>query len=115
MGLIYVFVASIGAKAQLAGIDWSQIGFFVLLAYLWIFIHGVFILFGARIFRVDVHTLAIASAANVGGAASAPVVAAHHRESLVPASILMALIGYAIGNYLAIFTGRLLQQLGGML
>ena len=115
MGLIYVFVASIGAKAQLAGIDWSQIGFFVLLAYLWIFIHGLFILAGARIFRVDVHTLAIASAANVGGAASAPVVAAHHRESLVPASILMALIGYAIGNYLAIFTGRLLQQLGGLL
>jgi uncharacterized membrane protein len=41
------------------------------------------------------------------------VVAAHHRESLVPASILMALIGYAIGNYLAIFTGQVGQLIGG--
>ncbi|RKX24165.1 MAG: hypothetical protein DRP46_13660, partial [Candidatus Zixiibacteriota bacterium] len=38
-------------------------------------------------------------AANIGGAASAPIVAAYHNESLVPISILMALIGYAIGNY----------------
>ena len=50
--------------------------------------------------------------ANVGGAASAPVVAAHHRPALVPASILMALIGYAVGNYLAILTGRLAQLIG---
>jgi uncharacterized membrane protein len=41
----------------------------------------------------------------------APIVAAHHRESLVPASILMAMIGYALGNYLAILTGRLGQLL----
>jgi len=63
-------------------------GAFVSMAYVWIFIHGIFVLFGAWLFRVDVHTLAIASAANIGGAASAPIVAAHHRESLVPASIL---------------------------
>jgi uncharacterized membrane protein len=72
---------------------------------------SIFILAGAWLFRVDVHTLAIASAANIGGAASAPIVAAHHRESLVPASILMAMIGYALGNYLAILTGRLCQLL----
>jgi len=53
----------------------------------------------ARIFRIDVHTAAIASAANIGGAASAPVVAAYHDERLVPVSILMALLGYAVGNY----------------
>ncbi|HKK28912.1 MAG TPA: DUF819 family protein, partial [Alphaproteobacteria bacterium] len=93
--------------------DLGQMGWFVLAAYVWIFIHGAFILAGAKLFRVDVHTLAIASAANIGGAASAPVVAAHHRQSLVPASILMALIGYAVGNYLAILTGRLAQLIGG--
>ena len=65
------------------------------------FIHGGFCLLGAKLLRVDVHTAAIASAANIGGAASAPVVASHHQESLVPASILMALIGYAIGNFAA--------------
>ncbi len=93
--------------------DWANMGAFVMMAYVWIFIHGAFVLAGAWLFRVDVHTLAIASAANIGGAASAPIVAAHHRESLVPAAILMALIGYAAGNYLAILTGRLGQLLSG--
>ena len=113
MAIIYIFVASIGARANIAETDLGQVGWFVMAAYLWIFIHGAFILAGARLFRVDVHTLAIASAANIGGAASAPVVAAHHRPALVPASILMALIGYAVGNYLAILTGRLAQLIGG--
>jgi uncharacterized membrane protein len=113
MAIIYVYVARIGATMDLSQADLGTMGAFVLMAYVWIAIHAVFILFGAWLFRVDVHTLAIASAANIGGAASAPVVAAHHRESLVPASILMAMIGYALGNYLAILTGRLGQLLGG--
>jgi uncharacterized membrane protein len=112
IALIYVYVARIGATMDLSQADLGTMGAFVAMAFVWIFIHGAFILFGAWLFRVDVHTLAIASAANIGGAASAPVVAAHHRESLVPASILMAMIGYALGNYLAILTGRLGQLLG---
>ncbi len=111
MAIIYVYVARIGATMDLSSASFETMGAFVLMAYVWIAIHGVFILFGAWLFRVDVHTLAIASAANIGGAASAPIVAAHHRESLVPASILMAMIGYALGNYLAILTGRLGQLL----
>lgn len=107
MAIIYVYVARIGATMDLSSASLETMGAFVLMAYVWIAIHGSFILAGGWLFRVDVHTLAIASAANIGGAASAPIVAAHHRESLVPASILMAMIGYALGNYLAILTGRL--------
>jgi uncharacterized membrane protein len=110
-GLIYVFVAGMGARASLAGLDQAPV--FVLGAFIWIFIHGGFCLFGAWLFKVDVHSTAIASAANIGGAASAPVVAAYHRQSLVPVSILMALIGYALGNYLAIVTGQLAHWVGG--
>lgn len=113
MAIIYVYVARIGATMDLSNASLETMGAFVLMCYLWIFIHGIFILAGAWLFRVDVHTLAIASAANIGGAASAPIVAAHHRESLVPASILMAMIGYALGNYLAILTGRLGQLIAG--
>jgi uncharacterized membrane protein len=111
MAIIYVYVARIGATMDLSSASLQTMGAFVAMAYVWIFVHGAFILTGAWLFRVDVHTLAIASAANIGGAASAPIVAAHHRESLVPASILMAMIGYALGNYLAILTGRLGQLL----
>ena len=113
MAIIYIYVARVGATMDLSVVDWDKMIGFIAMAYVWIFIHGLFILTGAWIFRVDIHTVAIASAANIGGAASAPIVAAHHRETLVPASILMALIGYAMGNYLAILTGRIGQLIGG--
>jgi len=98
MALVFLFVARMGASADLTGIADQAIPFLIG-AMAWISIHGAFCLAGAKLLRVDVHTAAIASAANIGGAASASIVAAYHRESLVPASILMALIGYAIGNY----------------
>ncbi len=113
MAIIYVYVARIGATMDLSVVEWDKMLGFIAMAYVWITIHGLFILAGAWLFRVDMHTVAIASAANIGGAASAPIVAAHHRETLVPASILMALIGYALGNYLAILTGRIGQLLAG--
>ena len=109
--VIYVFVAAMGARASLAG--FSQAPMFVAGAFIWVAIHGLFCLLGAYIFKVDVHSTAIASAANIGGAASAPVIAAYHKQSLVPVSILMALMGYALGNYLAILTGQLCYWVAG--
>ena len=103
--LIYVFVAGMGARASLAG--FAQAPAFLFGALIWIFIHGAFCVLGAKLFKVDIHSTAIASAANIGAAASAPIVAAFHRPSLVPVSILMALLGYAIGNYLAPLAGHL--------
>jgi len=109
--MIYVFVAGMGARASVDG--FGQAPAFLLGAFIWIFIHGAFCLLGAKIFRVDVHSVAIASAANIGAAASAPIVAAFHRPSLVPVSVLMALIGYALGNYLAPLTGHLARIVAG--
>jgi uncharacterized membrane protein len=109
--MIYVFVAGMGARASVAGL--AEAPMFVAGAFVWIAIHGLFCLAGAWIFRVDVHSVAIASAANIGAAASAPIVAAHHRPNLVPASILMALLGYAMGNYLAPLTGHLARMAVG--
>jgi uncharacterized membrane protein len=109
--LIYVFVAGMGARATVEG--FGQAPAFLLGAFIWIFIHGAFCLAGARLFRVDVHSVAIASAANIGAAASAPIVAAFHRPSLVPVSVLMALIGYAMGNYLAPLAAHLARIAAG--
>ncbi|MDH3746649.1 MAG: DUF819 family protein [Gammaproteobacteria bacterium] len=109
--LVYVFVAGMGARASVSGL--AEAPMFVLGAFIWISIHGLFCLAGAWLFRVDVHSVAIASAANIGAAASAPIVAAHHRPSLVPVSILMALLGYAMGNYLAPIAGRLARIAAG--
>jgi uncharacterized membrane protein len=109
--LIYIFVAGMGARASVSGL--AEAPMFVFGAFIWIFIHGLFCLAGAWIFRVDVHSVAIASAANIGAAASAPIVAAHHRPNLVPASILMALLGYAMGNYLAPLVGYAAKSVAG--
>ncbi len=109
--MIYVFVAGMGARASVEGL--AEAPMFVAGAFIWIAIHGLFCLAGAWLFRVDVHSVAIASAANIGAAASAPIVAAHHRPNLVPASILMALLGYALGNYLAPLTGHLARMAVG--
>lgn len=109
--MIYVFVAGMGARANIEG--FGDAPAFLLGAFIWIAIHGAFCLLGARIFRVDVHSAAIASAANIGAAASAPIVAAFHRPSLVPVSILMALMGYALGNYLAPLAAHLARMAAG--
>jgi len=106
MALVYLFVARMGAKADLSNLSVS-VFWFLLGAYIWIFIHGFFLVGAARLFKVDVHTAAIASAANIGGAASAPIVAAYHKSTLVPVSILMALLGYAVGNPAAILAATL--------
>jgi uncharacterized membrane protein len=103
--MIYVFVAGMGARASIEGL--AQAPAFLLGAFIWISIHGGFCLLGAKLFRVDVSSAAIASAANIGAAASAPIIAAFHRPSLVPVSVLMSLIGYALGNYLGWVTGHL--------
>jgi uncharacterized membrane protein len=106
MALVYLFVARMGAKADLSNLS-ITVFWFLLGAYIWIFIHGFVLVGAAKLFKVDVHIAAISSAANIGGAASAPIVAAYHKPSLVPVSILMALLGYAIGNPAAIFAAVL--------
>ena len=109
--LVYLFVAGMGARASLSG--FAQAPAFLLGALIWIFIHGAFCVLGAKIFKVDVHSTAIASAANIGAVASAPIVAAFHRPSLVPVSVLMALLGYAMGNYLAVAAAHLARFVAG--
>ena len=112
MALLYIFVANMGAKADISELSGSA-AWFVAGCFIWIAVHGAFCLLGAYLLRVDVHSTAIASAANIGGAASAPVVASHHNKKLVPVSILMALLGYAIGTYAAFGAAWLCSKLSG--
>lgn len=110
LALVYLFVARMGATADLSQLTLS-VFWFLAGAFIWILIHGAFLLAAAKWLKVDVHTAAIASAANIGGVASAPIVAAHHNPALVPMSILMALVGYAVGNPAAILAGLMCQWL----
>ncbi|TNF77613.1 MAG: DUF819 family protein [Acidobacteria bacterium] len=109
MTFVYIYMTMIGASAdlsQLAGAQWFLIAGFVCIA-----VHFVFIVLGARLLRLDVGMAAVSSVAAVGGAASAPVAASFHREELVPVSIMLALIGYALGNYLGVGAAYLCHML----
>lgn len=100
MALVYVYLSMIGAQADIH--QAASAPFFLLAGVLCIVLHLVLVVIAARVFRVDVHLAAIASVAAIGGAASAPVVASYHRKELVPVSIILALAGYALGNYLGL-------------
>lgn len=110
MSFVYLYMTMIGASADLRALGGAQ--WFLAAGFLCIAIHLVFVLVGARLFRLDVSMAAVSSVAAVGGAASAPVAAGYHREELVPISIMLALIGYALGNYLGVATAVLCNLIG---
>jgi uncharacterized membrane protein len=109
MTLVYISMTMIGASADLRSLGGAQ--WFLIAGVITIVIHFAFIIVGARLFRIDVSMAAVSSVAAVGGAASAPVAAGYHREELVPVSIMLALIGYGLGNYLGVATAQLCQML----
>ncbi|MEJ2085785.1 MAG: DUF819 family protein [Acidobacteriota bacterium] len=109
MTFVYISMTMIGASADLRNLGGVQ--FFLLAGVLCILVHFAFIVVGAKLFRIDVSMAAVASVAAVGGAASAPVAAGFHREDLVPVSIMLALIGYGLGNYLGVLTAQICHAL----
>lgn len=109
MTLVYISMTMIGASADLRNL--GAAAWFMAAGFICIAIHFLFIVVGARLLRLDVSMAAVASVASVGGAASAPIAAGYHREELVPVSIMMALIGYGLGNYLGVATAQLCQLL----
>lgn len=94
--LLYTVVALIASRADLSSIGnapiWLVAGFLVLL------IHVAIMIILAKILKLDIFTCAVASLANIGGTASAPVLAGSYSSALVPVGIIMALLGYVVGT-----------------
>jgi uncharacterized membrane protein len=110
MAFVYIYMTMIGASADLRALGGAQ--WFIVAGFVTIAIHLLFVLAGAKLMRLDVGMAVTASVASVGGAASAPVASGYHREELVPISIMLALIGYALGNYLGVGAAYLCNLLG---
>ncbi|WP_286843152.1 DUF819 family protein, partial [Idiomarina sp. UBA4206] len=79
---------------------------------IWMIIHASLMLLVAKLLRAPVFYMAVGSQANVGGAASAPVVASAFHPSLAPVGVLLAVMGYALGTYMAYFAGQILRVVG---
>lgn len=104
---IYILVASIGMKMDVTKI-FDNPGLF-LLGAIWMAIHIILLVIVAKIIRAPYFYLAVGSKANIGGAASAPVVAAAFHPSLAPIGVLLAVLGYALGTYGAWICGILME------
>ena len=80
-----------------------------LIGFIWMLFHAFLLILMAKLIKAPFFFLAVGSQANVGGAASAPIVASAFHPSLAPVGVLLAVLGYALGTYGAWFCGVLLQ------
>ncbi len=103
--ILYLVLTSIGAKANLGNLENSLV--LIAAGFCIVLVHALFMLAGARLLRAPLFLVAIASQANIGGIASAPMVAAFYQPSLAPVGVLLAVLGNIIGTYLGIITGQL--------
>jgi uncharacterized membrane protein len=110
--LLYVLVATIGMQMDLGAILDNPI--FFLIGIIWIIFHVLVMSIVAYIIKAPFFYVAVGSQANVGGAASAPIVASAFDPSLAPVGVLLAVLGYALGTYGAYLSGLMMQALSGM-
>jgi len=104
---IYILVASIGMKMDLTMIL-DNVGL-IAIGVVWMTIHALLLIGVAKLIKAPYFFLAVGSQANVGGAASAPIVASAFHPSLATVGVLLAVVGYAIGTVAAILCTILMQ------
>lgn len=103
--LLYFVLTAIGAKASVASIGSALT--LIAAGMLIIAVHAVVLLIGARLMKAPLFLVAAASQANVGGAASAPVVAEVYHPGLASVGLLLAILGNIVGTWLGIVCGQL--------
>lgn len=108
---LYFLVATIGMQMDLTAI-FSHSGLF-LIGLIWIAVHALLLIVVGKLARIPFFFLAVGSQANIGGAASAPIVAGAFHTALAPVGVLLAVFGYALGTYGAYITGLLMRWISG--
>lgn len=107
--LLYSVIGLLASRASLLELgdapSWIITGFIVLI------VHTILMLIICKLLKMDMFTAGVASLANIGGTASAPVLAGSYSGALVPVGILMALVGYVIGTPVAILCAHIMQAL----
>ena len=108
---LYLLVASIGAHANFMKI--TEAPGLVLLGGIWMLVHIVILLGVGKLIRAPIFFVAVGSQANIGGAASAPIVASAFHPTLAPVGVLLAVAGYVLGTYAGLLCMALLRLVAG--
>ena len=110
--MLYLIIGLIASRANFN--ELTQAPIYILLGLFILAIHGGLMLVVAKVFKLDLFTCGIASLANIGGVASAPILAAAYSRALIPVGVLMAMLGYIIGTGGGLLVGRALAWLSAV-
>jgi len=105
--MLYLIVALIASRANFA--ELSQAPTYILAGFVIIAIHATVMIIFAKLFRLDLFSLGVASLANIGGVASAPILAGAYHKALIPIGVLMAMMGYIVGTFMGLGVAKVLQ------
>ncbi len=105
--MLYMLIALIGSKAVFE--SFSGVGTYVFAGFIILLIHAIVMMLGAKLFKLDLFSISVASLSNIGGIASAPILAATYNKSLVSIGVMMAIMGYIIGTFGGLLVGNILM------
>lgn len=109
--MLYVLVATIGLHMDITAV--AEAPKYIVIGMVWMAVHGGLIYLVARLLKAPIFFMAVGSKANIGAAASAPVVASAFHPALAPVGVLLAVLGYALGTYAAWVCGQILRVVSG--
>ena len=107
--MLYLIVALIASRANFA--ELTQAPLYIVAGFTIIAIHGSIMVLFAKLFRLDLFSLGVASLANIGGIASAPILAGAYHKALIPIGVLMAMMGYIIGTFMGLGVAWVLMMI----
>ena len=105
--MLMFLIALIGSQAHLRG--FAEVPLYLGIGLLILLLHALIMVIVAKIFKLDLFSIGVASLANIGGVASAPILAAAYHRSLIGIAVLMAIMGYLIGTFAGLAIGYVLQ------
>lgn len=107
--MLYIVIGLIASHADFSQLFQAPV--YIISGFMIMFFHGVIMVILAKVFKLDLFTMGVASLANIGGVASAPILAGSFNRTLIPVGILMAVLGSLLGTYYGIFTSYILSAL----
>ncbi|EIF51671.1 DUF819 domain-containing protein [Sulfurovum sp. AR] len=107
--MLYLIVALIASRANFT--ELTEAPLYIVSGFVIILIHGSIMVLFAKLFRLDLFSLGVASLANIGGVASAPILASAYSKALIPIGVLMAMMGYIVGTFGGLMVGKILEMI----
>ncbi|CAA6813889.1 MAG: DUF819 domain-containing protein [uncultured Sulfurovum sp.] len=105
--MLYLIVALIASRANFT--ELTQAPLYIFAGFIIIVIHASIMVVFAKIFKLDLFSLGVASLANIGGVASAPILAGAYHKALIPIGVLMAMMGYIVGTFMGLGVSQVLK------